>query len=215
MPGSPWTEASRWDVLPVHEHNTQIRWDSFTTFLFWSRRGVREVPQWSRVRTRRRFLTGCRPPTPRWCWRRCLPSSQTHLTWAQSTSEARRNCNCCGYTDEWGLPRKAVTSSGAELPAAINVAPATSWDNPSPVSVNGHKHTKSKHQRPLKDSVFTAIIIMFCGVTDPPDQILLPAALEKLHTTLKTGPELVWTWYRDPDQIQIVLMIASTHPHPL
>lgn len=30
------------------------------------------------------------------------------------------------------LPRKAVTSSGAELPAAINVAPATSWDRPRP-----------------------------------------------------------------------------------
>lgn len=30
------------------------------------------------------------------------------------------------------LPRKAVTSSGAELPAAINVAPATSCDNPRP-----------------------------------------------------------------------------------
>lgn len=28
------------------------------------------------------------------------------------------------------LPRKAVTNSGAELPAAIKVAPATSWDNP-------------------------------------------------------------------------------------
>lgn len=31
------------------------------------------------------------------------------------------------------------------------------------------------------------------NVTDPPDRILLPVALEKLHTTLKMDPELVWT----------------------
>lgn len=36
----------------------------------------------------------------------------------------------CNY-----LPRNAVTSSGAELPAAINVAPATSCESPRPVKL--------------------------------------------------------------------------------
>lgn len=50
---------------------------------------------------------------------------------------------CCWcnnfYTNAW-LPKKAVTSSGAELPAAMNVAPATSWDNPRPERETPRKH---------------------------------------------------------------------------
>ena len=47
------------------------------------------------------------------------------LTWRRSN-----HTNLSKKYKEQYLHRKAVTNSGAELPAAIKVAPATSWDSP-------------------------------------------------------------------------------------
>lgn len=41
------------------------------------------------------------------------------------------------------LPRKAVTNSGAELPAAMKVAPATSWERPRAVVMRREMRSKT------------------------------------------------------------------------
>lgn len=71
-----------------------------------------------------------------------METSADHDDCASASSVSIAGCNLFSYTNDWS-PKNAVTSSGAELPAAINVAPATSWVNPRPE--REHKETSRTH----------------------------------------------------------------------
>lgn len=68
--------------------------------------------------------------------------------------------------NEWLLPRKAVTSSGAELPAAMKVAPATSWERPRPatmISFHYYKMTIPMAPNPSPCSIVATPTLSQCS----------------------------------------------------